>query len=358
MEAFDPSVTVVLVTYNSAAYVRACLGSVLRSAPAAPVLVIDNASSDGTAQLVRDEFPACRLVALPQNIGHSAACNLALQLAATAWVLLLDHDTEVPSGWMEPLLAAAEAFWPATAMVSSRAVLVEQGRLHHDGGYAHFVGHMTLRHGFTPLDELPPGDEAREVGAQASTSLLVHRERAAAVSGFDPRFFIYLNDFELSLRLRLRGWRCYVAPRSVVYHRQGNPETSWRGRGSYPERRAYLIYRNRWMLIAKLYSARTLLLCLPALLLYELVLLAAAARKGWLAVYRRALCDVVRAWPALMTQRERVQRTRRISDRELLSAHGLSYVPGLVQRPGARLAQWALEGALELYWRAVAPLLA
>ncbi|HWQ11512.1 MAG TPA: glycosyltransferase family 2 protein [Roseiflexaceae bacterium] len=357
MEAFDPGVTVALVTYNSAAYVRECLGSVQRAAPDIPILVIDNASADGTQDIVRAEFPGCRLVGLPQNIGHSAACNLAFQLAATAWVLLLDHDTAVPEGWLEPLLAAAAATWPMTAMVSSRAVFAEQERLHHDGGDAHFVGHMTLRHGFAPLSSLPHSDEVAEVGAQASTSLLVHRARALAVGGFDPRFFIYLNDFDLSLRMRLRGWRCYVAPRSVVYHRQGNPETSWRGRGAYPERRAYLMYRNRWMLIAKLYARRTLLVCLPALLAYELVLLGAAARKSWLRAYMRALCDVVRAWPALMIQRARVQRARRISDRELLSAHGFSFVPGLVNRPAARLAQSAFERGFAVYWRVVAPLI-
>jgi hypothetical protein len=325
------------------------------AAPDAPVLVVDNASADDTAAIVQAEFPACRLVALPQNIGHSAACNLALQLAETTWVLLLDHDTEVPAGWLEPLLDAARDAWPATAMVSSRAVLVEQGRLHHDGGFAHFVGHMTLRNGFLPLAELDPTDAVAEVGAQASTSLLVHRARALATGGFDPRFFIYLNDFELSLRMRLRGWRCYVAPRSLVYHHQGNAETSWRGRGNYPARRAYLIYRNRWMLIAKLYARRTLLLCLPALLLYELVLLGAAVRKGWLGVYRQAACDVVRVWPSLMTQRANAQRTRRIPDRELLSAAGFSYVPGLVRAPLARTAQATIERALRLYWRVVAP---
>jgi GT2 family glycosyltransferase len=355
MEPFDPSVTVVVITYNSAAYVCACLGSVARAAPGVPLLVVDNASADDTVAIVRAEFPACRLVALPQNIGHSAACNLALQLAETAWVLLLDHDTEVPSGWLEPLLEAARGLWPTTAMVGSRAVLVEQGRVHHDGGYAHFVGHMTLRNGFLPLAELDATDAVVEVGAQASTSLLVHRERALAAGGFDPRFFIYLNDFELSLRMRLRGWRCYVAPRSLVYHHQGNAETSWRGRGNYPARRAYLMYRNRWMLIAKLYARRTLLLCFPALLLYELVLLAAAVRKGWFGVYRRALRDVVRSWPSLMMQRANTQRTRRIPDRELLSAHGFSYVPGLVRTPVARTAQATIERALRLYWRVVAP---
>ena len=268
------------------------------------------------------------------------------------------HDTYVPEGWLEPLIAAARVTWPATAMVGSRAVLVQQGRIHHDGGFAHVVGHMTLHHGFMSLGEAPAGaGEVWEVGAQASTSLLVHRERALECGGFDARYFIYLNDFELSLRMRLRGWRCYTAPGSLVYHLQGNAETSWRGRGSYPQRRAQLIYRNRWLTILKLYRGRTLLLCAPIILLYDALLLAAALRKGWLGVYLRALGEVLRMRGAIRTQRRRIQATRVISDRELLSARGLSFVPGLVQSRPERAAQGAVEWVTAHYWRLVSPLL-
>lgn len=355
---FDSSVTVALICYNSTAYLERCLRSVLAAmSPGTPLLVIDNASSDGSPALVRQLAPDCQLISLSQNIGHSAACNLALQLATTTWVLLLDHDTYVPTDWLAPLISAARKTWPATAMVSSRAIFEDGSRLHHDGGYIHFVGHMTLQHGFAPVQNHPaqPG-EVWEVGAQAATSLLIHRERALAVGGFDARFFIYLNDWELALRMRLRGWRCYVAPDSVVYHRAGNRETSWRGQGAYPSRRAFLIYRNRWMTLLKLYSLRTLLLCAPAILLYELLMLAAAVRNGWLGAYGAALRDVARRWEPLLLQRRRIQRTRVIGDGALLDARGFSFVPGLVQGP-AYLVQRAIERLLGTYWRLVRPLL-
>lgn len=355
----DSSTTIAIICYNSAHYIESCLSSVLHASPNCPVLVIDNASHDASVDIIQSVFPAVHLVALQQNIGHSAACNLALQLARTTWVLLLDHDTTVPEGWLEPLLEVAEQMWPQTAMVSSRAILItpgQQPRIHHDGGYAHYVAHMTLRNGFSDPEQAQNVGVA-EVGAQAATSLLVHRERALEVGGFDARFFIYLNDFELSLRLRLRGWRCYIEPRSLVYHHQGNPETSWRGQGSYPARRAFLIYRNRWMLLAKIYSLRTLILCAPMLLVYELVLLAAALRNGWWQVYCAALADIRRHWPALMIQRRHIQATRVTPDSELLSAHHLSYVRGLVEKPVARMAKQSIERILAIYWRLISPFL-
>ncbi len=357
-DSFDASVTVALITYNSAAYIDRCLETVRAALPTdAPILVIDNASSDDTVERVR-RLAGCRLIALSQNIGHSAACNLALQLADSEWVLFLDHDTYVPEGWLAPLIAAARATWPETAMVGSRAVLVQQGRIHHDGGFAHVVGHMTLHHGFLPPDKAPAkAGEVWEVGAQASTSLLVHRARARECGGFDARYFIYLNDFELSLRMRLRGWRCYTAPDSLVYHLQGNAETSWRGRGNYPQRRAQLIYRNRWLTILKLYQGRTLLLCAPIILLYDGLLLVAALRKGWLGVYLRAMGEVLRMGGVIRTQRQHIQATRVISDRELLSARGFSFVPGLVQSRPERIAQATVEWITAHYWRMVSPLL-
>jgi GT2 family glycosyltransferase len=353
---FDRQTTIALITYNSAAYLRDCIGSLLEAAPDTPILVVDNGSSDDTIPILRAEYPICRLIALDQNIGHSAACNLALERAETTWVLLLDHDTAVPRGWLAPLLEAAEQHWPATGMVSSRAIFDREGRIHHDGGFAHYVGHMTLYHGFARPEE-HPGGEPFEVGAQAATSLLVHRERALAAGGFDSDFFIYLNDFELTLRMRLRGWQSYVAPRSVVLHRQGNPETSWRGSGSYPAWRAFLIYRNRWMLLLKIYQIRTLVVCAPMILLYELILLGAALRRGWLGAYVAALRGVAAHWPTLMRQRREIQATRQIGDRALLSARGLSFVPGLVKGRAARLAQRAVEALLSGYWRLVQPLL-
>ena len=356
---FDGSVTVAVICYNSAPYIERCLQSILAAVPpATPILVIDNGSNDATAALVRECAPGVRLVALSANIGHSAACNLALQLATTTWVVLQDHDTYVPEHWLAPLLEAAAATWPHTAMVSARAIFEGGERLHHDGGFVHFVGHMSLQHGFAPLAEHPaqPGT-VWEVGAQAATSLLVHRERALACGGFDPRFFVYLNDWELALRMRLRGWRCYVAPDAVVYHLQGNRETSWRGQGEYPRRRAYLIYRNRWMTILKLYSVRTMLLRGPAILLYDLLLLAVAIRKGWLDVYLQALRDVLRLRGVLLLQRRRVQAMRVVSDADLLDARGFSFVPGLVRGPASVAQRWA-ESFFALYWRLVRPLLA
>ncbi len=353
---FDPSVTIALITYNSAAYVRGCLDSLRIAAPHVPVLVIDNGSHDTTCEIVSTVYPECQLLVLGQNIGHSAACNLAFAQAGTTWVVLLDHDTTVPPGWLEPLLATAQHYWPATGMVSSRAVFAGQNRIHHDGGFAHYVGHMTLNHGFAKPADVP-GNQPFEVGAQAATALLVHRERALAVGGLDARFFIYLNDFEFTLRMRLRNWRSYVAPASVVLHLQGNPETSWRGSGSYPERRAFLVYRNRWMLLLKIYTLRTLILCGPMILLYELILFAAALRKGWLSAYIAAARDVLRFREEILAQRRQIQADRQISDAELLSAHGLSFVPGLVSSPLARLAQRLIELLLASYWWCMRPLL-
>jgi len=100
-----------------------------------------------------------------------------------------------------------------------------------------------------------------------------------------------------------------------------------------------------------------LLLCAPMLLLYEAILLAAALQKGWLKAYLLAFQNVRRYWPILIEQRQQIQATRQISDRELLSARGLSFVPGLVTKPVARLAQRLLERVLAAYWHMISLLL-
>ncbi|NCC31088.1 MAG: glycosyltransferase [Chloroflexia bacterium] len=118
-QKFDSSTTIVVICYNSAAYIRRCLETILAATPrGTPIIVIDNASRDATLEIVRTVAPNCQIFALQRNIGHSAACNLALHIAKTTWVLLQDHDTYVAHDWFAPLLRAAARTWTETALVS------------------------------------------------------------------------------------------------------------------------------------------------------------------------------------------------------------------------------------------------
>ena len=344
--------TVAVITYNSEAYIRDCLVSLsVAGLVDANILVVDDGSTDGTAAIMANDFPGVRFLADGENLGHSHACNRAISQVETPWVVLIDHDTEVHPEWLVELTRGIDQ-QPEAAVVVARTVFDgDRKTIHADGGFAHFLGNMTLLNGFAPLEGA--SNEMVELGAAGTTSMAVNRDWARRVGGFDEAFFIYLNDFEFSLRVRLAGGKLYCAPLSIIYHKGGTPDVSFRGKDSYPPRRAYLILRNRWFLILKLYRAKTLLLVFPALFVYEGLLLAMTIRKGVWREYGQAWLWLLRNFSLVRAHRRQAQGIRQLGDVELLSAGQLSFVPGVVRGRLAQAFKSLIDRVFSLYWRAI-----
>ncbi len=348
----NPSITAAVITYNSSPYIEDCLTSIHRSGLAWDnVMVVDDGSSDETCEIVRGKYPEVHLVASQENRGHSHACNQALTNASTDWVVLIDHDTEVDEQWYHELCAALERY-PEAGIVVSRAIFAsDRQTIHCDGGYGHYLGNMILRNGYRNISEAT--DDDAELGAAGTTSMAVNREKAAGVGRFDEDFFIYFNDFEFSLRMRLAGYKLYSAPKSVIYHKAGSTGYSFRGDGDYPARRAYYILRNRWFLILKLYSLKTLILCLPPLLVYEAVVFLMSMKRGLFKPYVKAVGWIMNNLSLLWRIRRQAIKRRKLTDRELLTADVLTFVPGVVKGGLATLIKRFLDSFFVAYWKLV-----
>jgi GT2 family glycosyltransferase len=210
---------------------------------------------------------------------------------------------------------------------------------------------MTLRHGFTPVDRTPPA-RAIVPGCSGGTMLL-DRAKVLAAGGFDEAYFFYFEDLEFLLRLRTSGHQFVCEERAVVWHDRGvgTVGLSFRGRESYPARRAELVMRNRLLTVFLHYRARTLLVLTPALLAYEAATLCLAVTRGWTAGWLRAW-----AWQATNRQvilgKRRANAARRVrADRDVLSGGPLPLADGLLQSSAARGAVAVFSGALNAYWR-------
>jgi GT2 family glycosyltransferase len=183
------------------------------------------------------------------------------------------------------------------------------------------------------------------VGFASGAALLVRREAWDAAGGFDERYFMYGEDLDLALRLRLAGWGIGVAPAARVAHDYSFVK------GDY---KWFYLERNRWWTLLSAYPGRLLVLVAPALLVFELVLLVAAWRGRWLGAKVRAQVAVARSLPATLARRRAVQRTRTIGDRifaeHLTASLDSPYLRAAGSVPGLRAAQAA-------FWHAVLVLL-
>jgi hypothetical protein len=155
------------------------------------------------------------------------------------------------------------------------------------------------------------------------------------------------------MRLRSAGHAILSVEDALCRHRGGTPGISYRGGIDYPERRAFLHSRNRWLHLLKNHSARTLALTAPALLAYELVWMLFTLRSGTFGGYLRGKAALLGALQEVQRQRRDVQRRRTVRDRDLLVGGPLTVAPQLDRGGASSAALRALDHALEAWWRLV-----
>lgn len=227
-------VSVVIVTYRCRDVARACLASLYEATGdvSFEAVVVDNASGDGTAELVAEEFPEARLFALEENIGFGRAVNLAAEQARGEYLLLLNPDTVVHAGMVEELVGFARRL-PAPAICGGRT-LRPDGRL--DPGscwgaptlWSLFCFATMLSTAFRGSRLFDPEslggwkrDSVRDVDIVTGCLLLAPRTVWFELGGFDPRFFMYGEDADLALRAAKAGVRRVITPDAVVTHEVG-----------------------------------------------------------------------------------------------------------------------------------------
>lgn len=349
-----PGVSAVVCNFNGEAYLEDCLRAVLAQGPD-EVLVVDDASTDGSLALVRERFPGVEVLALRENRGPGAARNAGMRAARHRFVLAVDNDAVLEPQALERLRAALEAH-PGAVLAQTRSVLADDPTtVHYDSGDAHYLGLIALRNFYVPL-AAARGTGVVEVGALVAICALLDRDAVLALGGYDEDLFYLAEDLDLGLRLRLAGHRLVVVEEALVRHRGGTAGLSFRG-GAYPRRRVRLAARNRPWILLKTCRWSTLLWCAPALALYDLVALGFALKQGALGAHLAGRVELVRRWRRVLHSRAAAQAARRRGDRELLVGGPLVLSPSLRASATGRRLAGLLDGLFRAWWHLVRPLI-
>lgn len=207
-------VSVIIVSYNTADLLADCLESVLASQQVhCEVFVVDNASVDGSAKVVRGKFPTVRLIANKDNRGFGAANNQALRECRGRYVIFLNPDTTVEPDSLQAMIAFMESH-PAVGLAGPRVLNPDGTR--QDSVSLRYPGH---RYAAADLGTLP-GEIACVLGAcQIASRELLHE-----LGGFDEDFFLYGEDQDLCLRIRKRGFEIGFIDDAVIMHHGGQSE--------------------------------------------------------------------------------------------------------------------------------------
>jgi N-acetylglucosaminyl-diphospho-decaprenol L-rhamnosyltransferase len=257
----NPELSVVIVAYKCRDQTRECLASLYEATQGISfeIVVLDNASDDGTVEMIRAEFPRVRLIAMPENLGFAAGVNRAAAAAQGEYLLLLNPDTVVHAGAVEHVVAFARSH-PEYAIYGGRT-------LNPDGSvnpgscwgrptvWSFFCFASMLSTAFKRSRVLDPEslghwqrDTVREVDIVTGCLLLVRRALWKDLGGFDRRFFMYGEDADLALRTASAGLRLIVTPECVITHEVG---ASSKARAD----KMVLLFESKATLVRKHWSA-------------------------------------------------------------------------------------------------------
>lgn len=256
-------IAVVIPNYNGRHLLKACLDALGRQIyPATEIVVVDNASGDGSAEYITAHFPAVKLIQFAENRGFAAAVNAGIRATTAPWVATLNNDTIPEPAWLQQLALALSGH-PQVSMAASQMLFVDPPNMINSAGIAvDRAGIAWDRCGGSPAIQTPQ-EPCRVFGACAGAALY-RRSTLLDIGLFDEDFFVYLEDVDLAWRAQSAGWSAMYVPAARVAHWhsatmiEGSPFKS------------YLLGRNKVWLIVKNYPLPYLLLYLPVIIFYDM----------------------------------------------------------------------------------------
>jgi GT2 family glycosyltransferase len=299
--------SVVVPNFNGSRWLPGCLDSLAAQTLApAEIVVVDNGSSDGSAALA-SERPGVRVLHLGRNLGFGAAANRGIEVAGADSVALVNTDVVLAPDWVERMTGAL-ASAPDVGAVACKMVDLDDPTVLYDAGDVLRRDGVCEQRGRFERDEGrydTPGD----VFAACAGAALYRRGAVLDVGGFDERFFLYLEDVDLGLRLRLAGWRCRYEP-AIARHA---------GEGSLPEggRTAWTwVERNTLLLAAKAFPLRWA----PRVLYRQAGWTWHALRERRLRAHLTGAVASLRLLPAMLGERRRLRRGAAVRVDEVVPA--------------------------------------
>jgi GT2 family glycosyltransferase len=317
-----PTVCISIVTFNSSRYIRRCLNAVMaQKGIRVTVVVVDNASADGTAAILGEFGNRIQVIWNQSNVGFAEAQNQGIRASRAEWVLTLNPDLLMEEDFVRRLVDAGELDARAGA-VCGKLLSIGKGfqplaerRIDSTGLF--FT--PTVRHFDRGSRELDDGayDRAEYVFGACAAAALYRRQMIddASIDGgfFDPDFFAYREDADVAWRAQLLGWRCIYTPAAVGWHVRsvipGDRRTITPSINMHSVKNRFLmriknatpgLYRHCWLPM----TVRDLAVVAGCLLLEP---------RSLPAFWRVAKC-----WPAMTQRRREIMRRRRVSDGELM----------------------------------------
>lgn len=261
---FANEISVILVTYNHERYIKNCLDSLLLNKM--EIIIVDNGSTDGTIELIEQEYPSIKLIKSYENLGYGRGINLGFENSTKDYIVVINPDTKVQK---ESILNLVKPLKYKHNIVTIPKVLFYEGKhINTCGNIEHFTG-LTFTRCLGSNENCH--NKVEYVGGLSGVCFAIKRSDYKNLGGFDKNFFMYMEDAELSWRISAYQMKILYVPDSVIYH-DYTLEVS--------AQKIYYLEMGRYLIIRKYYSKKRYLAFLPSLLLSEILTFGYATLKG------------------------------------------------------------------------------
>jgi GT2 family glycosyltransferase len=340
-----PDIAIIVLNWNGREFLKICLDSLrTQTFKGFKVILVDNGSTDGSVEFVRENYPEVAVIALDKNYGFAKGNNVGIEEALKnkdiKYIALLNNDTEATPYWLGELIQALDNNTDVGFCTSkmlrfyNRQIIDEAGHAFCRYGFAYKIG----------VGEEDKGqyDNFRMVFGACAGAVMYRRAMLEEIGLFDEDFFAYCEDIDLDFRAQLQGYKCLYVPTAVIYH-IGGGTAKW---GS--AKCIYLSNRNR---ITVLLKNMPLFLFLKNFFGILWVELKTAIQVIFLKPHRRIMLkggiDALRQLPKTLKKRRKIQQSRKVSNKYIESL----FIEGdEIYKRRKRISWWVWWQRKKLLW--------
>jgi GT2 family glycosyltransferase len=297
----SPKISIVIPNYNGEPYLKRCLQSLLaQTCPDMEIVVVDNASKDRSVEMAGAIAPEVVLLQIKGNLGFAGGANIGVKASRGEWIAILNNDTEVAPDWLHECLSALQQK-PEAAFFACRILDFGNRTRLFSAGDCFLRAGIGYRRGQEQQDR-PDYRHECEIFSPCGCAAIYRKQVFEKVGGFDERFFAYLEDVDLGLRLQAAGYRGYYIPKAEVYHH--GAATSG---GEFSSLSVRMYTRNALLILLKSMPAGIALRCMPMICLAQATWLFRSAAHGKTLEYVRGIAGALRLAPPMIKDRAKMR---------------------------------------------------